>query len=276
MIQVLLNLHIYNVYFIISQFPLASAVRPKRKPVPVPVPLPDTESPAGSPAEAPPLPSTLVSKHYPKRSRSGRVKGGATGHGSVSRSNLKPLALIRAGLNLKTQRARRCGGDVKVVKGFALQKQMNEVIRQKNVLETMLLQHKRLRQDRMTIVLDMQRMRADLDRIVNKLDTSLQSLNSTRALCGIEPAKAKQGPIQKKMSHNSMATSKGKGKGKAKSNPIPMNRQTTLANKARKAPTQKKPSPNFASTSHHRCPCAQKAKTPLRSTSMSRQRLRSH
>ncbi|KAH8237566.1 hypothetical protein KR038_009650, partial [Drosophila bunnanda] len=162
-------------------------VRPKRRPLPV-VALPVAEIPAGSSTVAPPLPSTLVSKHYPKPSRSGRVKGGANTskvQSSSSRSNHKPLALIRAGLNLKVQRARIGDGEARNPKGFAVQKHMNEVIRQKNVLESMLMQHKRLRQDRQTIVLDMQRMRADLDRICNKLDTSLKGLNSTRTLCTI-------------------------------------------------------------------------------------------
>ncbi|KAH8334635.1 hypothetical protein KR059_012668, partial [Drosophila kikkawai] len=159
------------------------SVRPKRRPLPA-VALPDAAIPAGSTTVSPPLPSTLVPKHYPKRIRSGRVKGGASptkahASGSITKGNQKNLALIRAGLNLKMQQARNGGPATKNLKGLSVQKHMNEVMRQKNVLESMLMQHKRLRQDRQTIVMDMQRMRADLDRICNKLDTSLQSLTST-------------------------------------------------------------------------------------------------
>ncbi|KAH8249559.1 hypothetical protein KR032_010494 [Drosophila birchii] len=213
-------------------------VRPKRKPLPV-VPLPpnDAAIPAGSSAVAPPLPSTLVSKNYSKRSKSGRVKGGATqskGPASSSRNNYKPLALIRAGLNLKVQRAKSGYGETKNAKGLAVQKHMNEVIRQKNVLESMLMQHKRLRQDRQIIVLDMQRMRADLDRICNKLDTSLQSLNSTRTLCSTAPKqKEKPSPNSTNKARKSGAPKKAlpcvlvrrSGMLKGKTSPMLRNRQ---------------------------------------------------
>ncbi|KAH8283050.1 hypothetical protein KR054_011905 [Drosophila jambulina] len=202
-------------------------VRPKRRPLPA-VALPAAEIPAGS--VAPPLPSTLVSKHHPKASRSGRFKGGANqskAHVFASKSNHKPLSLIRAGLNLKVQRAKSGGGEVRSPKGFAVQKHMNEVIRQKNVLESMLMQHKRLRQDRETIVMDMQRMRADLDKICNKLDTSLQSLNSTRTLCSTAPTAKPKEVILKKVSHSGVVPHKAKA-------------STNLASKARKGGTQKK------------------------------------
>ncbi|ALC39439.1 CG7164, partial [Drosophila busckii] len=67
-------------------------------------------------------------------------------------------------------------------KNFANQRRIREVLLQKSVLENMLLQHKRLQRDRQTIALDIQRMRQDLDKIKNKLDTSIQALNSTRTM----------------------------------------------------------------------------------------------
>ncbi|KAH8385402.1 hypothetical protein KR200_011372 [Drosophila serrata] len=207
-------------------------VRPKRRPLPV-VALPVPALPAGSSTEVPPLPSTLVPKHYSKPIRSGRAKGGASqskAHSSCSRGNHKPLALIRAGLNLKVQRAKSGDGEARNPKGFAVQKHMNEVIRQKNVLESMLMQHKRLRQDRQTIVLDMQRMRADLDRICNKLDLSLKGLNSTRTLCSAAPSMVKES-IQKKTLNTAGV------RPKAKATPI-------LTNKIRKSGTQKMTTPS--------------------------------
>jgi len=89
---------------------------------------------------------------------------------------------MKARINQQSQQVMRRGYTDLSPKSYTNQRRIREVLLQKSVLEDMLLQHKRLQRDRQTIALDIQRMRQDLDKIKNKLDTSLQSLKSTRTL----------------------------------------------------------------------------------------------
>ncbi|EDW87719.1 uncharacterized protein LOC6526908 [Drosophila yakuba] len=206
------------------------SVRSPRKPRPT-VPLPTSGNPSAAPAVAPPLPTNLVSKH-PKRSKSGRIRGGAnsskadSGHGIAANTNHKSLATIKANINQSTKRSR----------GFEQNSRIREVIQQKKVLETMLQQHKKLQSDRHTIAMDIQRMRADLDRIRTKLDTSLQSLNSTRTLFNSanKASLRKANVLPKQNTHNVVTSThrRSGGKRKVRTVAIPMNRQSVLANKA--------------------------------------------
>ncbi|KAH8352399.1 hypothetical protein KR084_003857 [Drosophila pseudotakahashii] len=208
------------------------SVRSPRRPRPT-VPLPIAGIPTPAPGVASPLPSKVVFKHL-KRSKSGRIKGGGnsskagSAQAIATKSNDKPLAAIKASLNQKSRGSRGS-------KGFDQHSRIREVIQQKTVLETMLLQHKKLQRDRRTIALDIQRMRADLDRIRTKLDTSLQSLNSTRTLfSATSKANPQKAPVPQKPAHNMVTPTQRRsgGKRKVRSNAIPMVRQSALANKA--------------------------------------------
>eukprot|EP00099_Drosophila_melanogaster_P011402 NP_001285716.1 uncharacterized protein Dmel_CG7164, isoform B [Drosophila melanogaster] len=201
------------------------SVRAPRRPRPT-GPLPTSGTPNPVPVVAPPLPSKLVSKQ-PQRKSAGRIKGGGnsskadSGHGIA----IKSLAKVKACINQKQKRSR----------GFEQHNRIREVIQQKKVLETMLQQHKKLQSDRHTIAMDIQRMRADLDRIRNKLDTSLQSLNSTRTLfsaankASLRKSTALQKPTQNMVTSTNRRSG---GKRKARTVAIPMNRQSVLTNKA--------------------------------------------
>lgn len=129
-------------------------------------------------AEIPPPPTSAPKLSNSKKIR--RIRGGAVS--SVSASKTMPMSQVKARLNRQTQQVMRRGYTEIGPKTFTNQRRIREVLLQKTVLENMLLQHKRLQRDRQTIALDIQRMRQDLDRIKNKLDTSLQALNSTRTL----------------------------------------------------------------------------------------------
>ncbi|XP_016964651.1 uncharacterized protein LOC108034299 [Drosophila biarmipes] len=212
------------------------SVRSPRRPRPT-VPLPVAGTPTPTPGVAPPLPSKVAFKR-PKRNKSGRIKGGgnsskaSSAHGMATKTNEKALPAIKALVN--HQVARRGS------KGFDRHHRIREVMQQKTVLETMLLQHKKLQKDRRTIALDIQRMRADLDRIRNKLDTSLQSLNSTRTLFSAnqktmqQKANPQSTVVQQKAPHSAVipVRRRSSGKRKVRTNAVPMNRQSTLANKA--------------------------------------------
>ncbi|XP_017115881.1 uncharacterized protein LOC108138251 [Drosophila elegans] len=204
------------------------SVRSPRRPRPT-APVPTAGVPVQTPGVAPPLPSNLVHKHI-KRSKSGRIKGGGNSsrtscvQGVAKRTKAKPLAAIKASLNQKSPK----------LKGFDQHNRIREVIQQKSVLETMLQQHKKLQNDRRTIVLDIQRMRADLDKIRTKLDTSLQCLNSTRTLfSGTNKESAKKANVQPKPSHNMVTPTRRRsgGKRKIRISGIPMSRQSVLVNK---------------------------------------------
>ncbi|XP_016924851.3 uncharacterized protein [Drosophila suzukii] len=209
------------------------SVRSPRRPRPK-VPLPVAAIPTITPGVAPPLPSKVVYKH-PKRNKSGRIKGGGnsskvSAHGMATKSNDKSLAAIKAIVNHRSKGS----------KGFDQHHRIREVIQQKTVLETMLQQHKKLQRDRRTIALDIQRMRADLDRIRTKLDTSLQSLNSTRTVfsatqkANLQKANPQNTVVQQRSPQSTMTPTRRRSgiKRKIRSNAIPMNRQSTLANKA--------------------------------------------
>ncbi|XP_017060371.1 uncharacterized protein LOC108100815 [Drosophila ficusphila] len=187
------------------------AVRNPRRPRRT-VPLPVAPTPVAPPVEAPPLQKKLVSKH-PKRSKSGRIKGGGNSSKLPDKSTgTKPGATT-----------------------FDQHSRIREVMQQKNVLETMLLQHKKLQRDRRTIALDIQRMRADLDRIRTKLDTSLQSLNSTRTLFspGKKAAPKKAVTPQKSVASTASSSHRRSGlKKKVRLMAIPKNRQSVLTTKA--------------------------------------------
>ncbi|XP_017069637.2 uncharacterized protein LOC108106900 [Drosophila eugracilis] len=202
------------------------AVRTPRKPRPV-VPVPMETTPTPVPGVAPPLPTRLVSKK-PKSSKSGRIKGGANSSRTGSANGIarispeKTLAAIKASFNQKWKGA----------KGINQQNRIREVLQQKNVLETMLMQHRKLQRDRQTIALDIQRMRADLDRIRNKLDTSLQSLNSTRTLFkSVSKTSSKKTIVQKPAHSMTPIHRRSNGKRKVRIT-VPKNRQSVLTSKA--------------------------------------------
>lgn len=131
-------------------------------------------------AEIPPPPSvTKLATSSSKKLR--RIRGGGINPMPAAKTKL-PLSQVKARLNRQAQQVMRRGYTELGPKSFTNQRRIREVLLQKTVLENMLLQHKRLQRDRQTIALDIQRMRQDLDRIKNKLDTSLQALNSTRTL----------------------------------------------------------------------------------------------
>lgn len=201
-------------YFLAS---LLAAVRPPRRQRPI-VPPPVVEAPVDPP---PPLPIKR------KRSKSGRIKGGGnssrTASATVFGNRINPLTISKAQRMVK-QNISDIGQ-----KSFNQHNRIREVIKQKSMLETMLQQHKKLQRDRQIIALDIQRMRADLDRIRNKLDTSLQNLNSTRTLFSVHPSKTstcKKASVKKVSSHSvgvrrSSGSRKFKGKSK-NSNTIPI------------------------------------------------------
>ncbi|KAH8412957.1 hypothetical protein KR009_007125 [Drosophila setifemur] len=204
-----------------------------------------SETPA-KPSEEAPLPSTLVTKRL-KRSKTGRIKGGAnslkanSSHLMCSRSNCKSLASLKATLNQKSQRGLGMGLGVSGKKTLSENKRIREVMQQKNVLETMLIQHRKLQRDRRTYALDIQRMLADLDRIRNKLDTSLQCLNCTKTIISAKSkiSNANKSAIQKKSSHSTTNTSHRRSSGmrkvkaKTKANAIPIHANKTSALKPR-------------------------------------------
>ncbi|KAM8717864.1 hypothetical protein ACLKA7_004545 [Drosophila subpalustris] len=130
-------------------------------------------------AEIPVAPSLSKTGSAGKRSR--RVKGG-TATASMTKSLTMPISKIKARINQQSQQLMRRGFSDLNPKSYTNQRRIREVLLQKTVLENMLLQHKRLQRDRQTIALDIQRMRQDLDKIKNKLDTSLEALKSTRTL----------------------------------------------------------------------------------------------
>jgi len=109
------------------------------------------------------------------------VKGGAATV-ATNRSVTMPISRMKARINQQSHQVMRRGFTDFSPKNYTNQRRIREVLLQKSVLENMLLQHKRLQRDRQTIALDIQRMRQDLDKIKNKLDTSLESLKSTRTL----------------------------------------------------------------------------------------------
>ncbi|XP_030384473.1 uncharacterized protein LOC115631779 [Scaptodrosophila lebanonensis] len=168
------------------------ATHPPRKSVPA-IPEPIAQIPA------PLLPQ-------PDKSKNGRrIKGGANSRGVITASNNAFLSIpaIKATIEHKTQKMMRRGLTEINPKNFTNQKRIREVLQQKSVLETMLMQHKRLQRDRQIIALDIKRMRQDLDRIRNKLDTSLQSLNSTRTMfTGATTPKGKKAPTRSSNSLN--------------------------------------------------------------------------
>ncbi|XP_017105382.2 uncharacterized protein [Drosophila bipectinata] len=203
------------------------SVRPPRRPRPI-APPPVVEAPVAPP---PPLPTKR------KRSKSRRIKGGGNSSRAASTSvfgnRINPLTVSKA------QRVVRQSMSDIGQKCFNQRNRIREVIQQKSVLETMLQQHKKLQRDRQIIALDIQRMRADLDRIRNKLDTSLQNLNSTRTLFSVQPTKRSSGKntIQKKSSHSvgprrSSGSRKFRGKSKS-SNSVPLNINKSSAVKRR-------------------------------------------
>ncbi|XP_022230633.2 uncharacterized protein LOC111079679 [Drosophila obscura] len=119
-------------------------------------------------------------------------RGSSTGVVTSFKTKTLPIAAMKANLDQKvTLMMRRGLNDLGSGKTFTNQRRIREVLQQKVMLEQMLLQHRRLQRDRQTIALDIQRMREDLDRIRNKLDTSLQSLQATRTITGAA-AKAKK------------------------------------------------------------------------------------
>lgn len=127
-------------------------------------------------------------------SKNNRIKGGGGAVTASTKQAVMPISRIKAKLNQQSQQLMRRGILEMGPKSFTNQRRIREVLLQKTVLENMLLQHKRLQRDRQVIALDIQRMRQDLDRIKNKLDTSLVALNSTRTLYGnvkkgVAPAK---------------------------------------------------------------------------------------
>ncbi|KAH8293074.1 hypothetical protein KR044_000494 [Drosophila immigrans] len=141
---------------------------PPRKAVPaVPAPI------AQIPVEA------SISKTSAKQTR--RIKGGGTTLAGNKTLSL-PLSRMKARINQQSQQIMRRGYVDLSPTNFTNQRRIREVLMQKTVLENMLLQHKRLQRDRQTIALDIQRMRQDLDKIKNKLDTSMEALKSTRTL----------------------------------------------------------------------------------------------
>lgn len=205
------------------------SVRPPRRPRRPIAPPPVVEVPVEPP---PPLPTKR------KRSKSGRIKGGGnssrTASATVFGNRINPLTISKAQRMVK-QNVNDIGQ-----KSFNQRNRIREVIKQKSVLETMLQQHKKLQRDRQIIALDIQRMRADLDRIRNKLDTSLQNLNSTRTLFSVQPSKtstAKKTSIKKVSTHSvnvrrSSGSRKFKGKSKS-SNSMPININKSSAVKRR-------------------------------------------
>ncbi|KAH8329513.1 hypothetical protein KR074_012302, partial [Drosophila pseudoananassae] len=208
-------------------FYFLAAVRPQRRPRPI-APQPIVEAPVAPP---PQLPTKR------KRSKSRRIKGGGNSSRAASTSvfgnRINPLTVSKAQRVVKqsiSDIGQKC---------FNQRNRIREVIQQKSVLETMLQQHKKLQRDRQIIALDIQRMRADLDRIRNKLDTSLQNLNSTRTLFSVQPSKRSTGKntIQKKSSHSvgprrSSGSRKCRGKSKS-SNSVPLNINKSSAIKRR-------------------------------------------
>ncbi|XP_034669881.1 uncharacterized protein LOC117902552 [Drosophila subobscura] len=179
------------------------ATPPPRKAVPA-IPAPIAVIP-----NAPPQKQTIVRKRNKSarskclRSKSvARFKGGSassTGVITSYKTKTLPIADMKADLDQKVTRMMRRGLNDLGGKTFTNQRRIREVLQQKVMLEQMLLQHRRLQRDRQTIALDIQRMRQDLDKIRNKLDTSLQSLQSTRTISG-GIAKAKKTPIMKMVS----------------------------------------------------------------------------
>ncbi|SPP79647.1 uncharacterized protein LOC117581960 [Drosophila guanche] len=171
------------------------ATPPPRKAVPA-IPAPIAVIP-----EAPPQKQTIVRKRNKSaRSKSvARFKGGSassTGVITSYKTKTLPIAAMKADLDQKVTRMMRRGLNDLGGKTFTNQRRIREVLQQKVMLEQMLLQHRRLQRDRQTIAVDIQRMRQDLDKIRNKLDTSLQSLQSTPTISGAI-AKAKKTPIMK-------------------------------------------------------------------------------
>lgn len=149
----------------------STATSPPRKAVPaIPGPIAQISSP----------PSLISKLDSSKKIR--RIRGGGVGGLTNSKSPVLPISQIKARMNRQSQQVMRRGYSEIGPKNFSNQRRIREVLLQKTVLENMLLQHKRLQRDRQTIASDIQRMRMDLDRIKNKLDTSLQTLNSTRTL----------------------------------------------------------------------------------------------
>ncbi|KAH8391863.1 hypothetical protein KR215_006205, partial [Drosophila sulfurigaster] len=141
---------------------------PPRKSVPaVPAPI------AQIPVEA------SISKTSAAR-KMRRIKGG--GGTAVASNKAMPLSRMKARINQQSQQIMRRGYVDLNPTNYTNQRRIREVLVQKTVLENMLLQHKRLQRDRQTIALDIQRMRQDLDKIKNKLDTSMEALKSTRTL----------------------------------------------------------------------------------------------
>lgn len=220
------NVVLFETVFLI---PFLAAVRPPRRPRRPISPPPVVEAPVEPP---PPLPTKR------KRSKSGRIKGGGnssrTASATVFGNRINPLTISKAQRMVK-QNVSDIGQ-----KSFNQRNRIREVIQQKSVLETMLQQHKKLQRDRQIIALDIQRMRADLDRIRNKLDTSLQNLNSTRTLFSVQPSKtstAKKTSIKKVSTHSvnvrrSSGSRKFKGKSKS-SNSMPININKSSAVKRR-------------------------------------------
>ncbi|EDV59252.1 uncharacterized protein LOC6541904 [Drosophila erecta] len=200
------------------------SVRTPRKPRPT-----EPLVPAGNSSPIP-VPSKLVPKP-PRRNKSGRIRGGAnsskanSAHGFAAQMNHKSLATIKASINQKPKGSR----------GLEQNNRLREVIQQKKVLETMLQQHKKLQTDRHTIAMDIQRMRADLDKIRTRLDTSLQSLNSTRTLFNsANKASLRRATVLPKNTQNLVTSThrRSGGKRKVRTVAIPMSRQSVLANKA--------------------------------------------
>ncbi|XP_017853087.1 uncharacterized protein LOC108607012 [Drosophila busckii] len=129
----------------------------------------------------PAIPAAIAEIPVPPTDVAASKKGKRIKGGGVSKNSL-PISQIKARLNHQSQQVLRRGLGDMGQKNFANQRRIREVLLQKSVLENMLLQHKRLQRDRQTIALDIQRMRQDLDKIKNKLDTSIQALNSTRTM----------------------------------------------------------------------------------------------
>lgn len=159
------------------------ATSPPRKAVPS-VPAPIAE-----------IPVAQTKSKTNLSNKNNRIKGGGgTAVAANTKQTVMPISKIKAKLNAQSQQLMRRGILEMGPKSFTNQRRIREVLLQKTVLENMLLQHKRLQRDRQVIALDIQRMRQDLDRIKNKLDTSLVALNSTRTLYsnvkkGVTPAK---------------------------------------------------------------------------------------
>lgn len=126
-----------------------------------------------------PVAATVSKTGSSRKSR--RVTGGAAAV-AATKSMTMPISRMKARINQQSQQLMRRGYSDLNPQTFSNQRRIREVMLQKNVLENMLLQHKRLQRDRQTIALDIQRMRQDLDKIKNKLDTSLEALKSTRTL----------------------------------------------------------------------------------------------